>query len=62
MTAENDITTRTRARWLRQRLAGMVSPDILSALSDEELIEQYDEKQRRKLEELKAKHNSPREK
>lgn len=61
MANEADIKTRTRARWLRQRLEGKVSPHILDALSDEELIEQYEAKQQRKLDALRDKH-SPQEK
>jgi hypothetical protein len=59
MTTETSIKTKTLARWLRQRLEGRVPPRILAALTDEELIEQYEEKERRKLEGLKAKHAPP---
>jgi len=53
---EADIKTRTLARWIRKRLEGKVSPDILDSLTDEELVEKYEEKDQRKLELLRAKH------
>ena len=56
---EADIKTRTLARWIRKRLEGKVSPDILDSLTDEELVEKYEEKDQRKLELLRAKHAPP---
>ncbi|MGA7177943.1 MAG: hypothetical protein WBX13_19645 [Candidatus Acidiferrales bacterium] len=58
MTAESGIKTRTRARWLRHRLEGKVPSEILAAMTDEELIEQYEAEQRGKLDRLRAKHAS----
>jgi|GEM_PF-6096874 len=54
-----DLNTKLRARWLRQRLEGKVPPDILIAMTDEELIEQYEAEQLRKLERIKTKHARP---
>jgi hypothetical protein len=53
---EADTTIRVRARWLRQRLEGKVPSQILAALNDEELVEQYEQEQRLKLDRLKARH------
>lgn len=46
MTVESDIKTRARARWLRHRLEGKVPSEILAAMTNEELIEQYEVEQR----------------
>ena len=55
MTVESDIKTRTRARWLRHRLEGKVPSEILAAMTNEELIEQYEVEQRG-TDRLRAKH------
>lgn len=57
--SEPEINTRVRARWLRQRLEGKVPSHILAAMTDEELIEQYEQKQSSKLDRLKAQHAPP---
>ena len=56
MTTEANVKTRARARWLRHRLEGKVPSEILAAMTDEELIEQYEAEQRGKLDRLRAKH------
>jgi hypothetical protein len=53
MATESDVGTRARAHWLRKRLEGKISADVLAAVTDEELIEQYEWKQQRKLYRLK---------
>jgi hypothetical protein len=59
MVTDTEIKTRTKARWIRKRLEGKVSSDILDSLTDEELVEKYEEKDQRKLELLRAKHAPP---